>query len=49
MIDVVRTVPIGGPEATAAARVKDPIDGFAEVLTGDREHSWIPLAPSRDV
>jgi hypothetical protein len=49
MIDVIRTVPIGGPEATAANQVKDAIDDFAAVLTGDRQHFWLPLAPSRDV
>ena len=49
MIDVIRTAPIGGLETTAADRVKDAIDGFAEVVTGDRRHFWLQAAPSRDV
>jgi hypothetical protein len=47
MIDVQRVTPINGPEYKAAEHVNEASDAFAEVLTGNREHFWLQLAPSR--
>ncbi len=40
-IEASTEVPINGDVYQAAWKVKDAIDGLAEVLTGDRQHFWL--------